>query len=433
MARDHGHGHDHDHGHGHGHAHGEAHHHARLDREPIGEGAGEGKILFFDAFSGMAGDMVVASLLDLGVPMDVVERAVATIPVQGFHMHRGEAHSSGIVATTFDVHVDAPQPERTFGEIDRMLEDGPLPDAVKKTARKIFKKLGEAEAQVHGMPLADVHFHEVGAVDSIVDIVGASAAIAWLGTEVVVSPLPMGHGFVNARHGVLPVPPPAVVECLRGVPTYGVDVEAELVTPTGAAIAASVAARYSRWPDMLPERTGWGAGQRKIEGRPNVLRAVLGKRAATDCAGDGVHVVIEANVDDMTGELAAHALSVLFAAGAIDAWATPIVMKKGRPALTLSAMAPVTNADDVRRAMLRETSSIGVRYATVGRVERPRRIMEVATRFGPIAVKVSEGPFGPPQIKPEFDACARAAAQAGVPVREVIAAAMAEAIGREPR
>jgi uncharacterized protein (TIGR00299 family) protein len=331
------------------------------------------------------------------------------------------------------VHVEDPQPERTYGEIDQMLADSSLSDAVKKTARRIFEKLGEAEARVHGMPLRDVHFHEVGAVDSIVDIVGAAAALAWLRAEVVVSPLPMGHGFVDARHGVLPVPPPAVVDCLRGVPTYGVDVEAELVTPTGAAIAASVAVRYSRWPDMVPERTGWGAGQRKIEGRPNVLRAVLGKRSVTDCAGDGVHVVIEANVDDMTGELAAHALSVILAAGAVDAWATPIIMKKGRPALTLSAIASATNADDVKRAMLRETSSIGVRYATVGRIERPRRMLEVSTRFGAIAVKVSEGPFGPAQIKPEFDACARAAERAGVPVREVIAEALAEAVRREPK
>jgi uncharacterized protein (DUF111 family) len=217
------------------------------------------------------------------------------------------------------------------------------------------------------------------------------------------------------------------------VPTYGVDVQAELVTPTGAAIAASLAARYSRWPDMMPERTGWGAGQRKIEGRPNVLRTVLGKPAATGCAGDGVHVVIEANVDDMTGELAAHALSELFAAGAVDAWAVPIIMKKGRPALTLSAIAPAPSADDVKRAMLRETSSIGVRYATVGRIERPRRVVEVATRFGEIPVKISEGPYGPPQIKPEFDACVRAAERAKVPVREVIAEAMAGAIGRESK
>jgi uncharacterized protein (DUF111 family) len=207
----HPHDHDHDHGHGHGHGHGKEHHHAHVEREPLDEGAGEGKLLFFDAFSGMAGDMVVASLLDLGVPMHAVESAVATLPVQGFHMHRAEAQSSGIVATTFDVHVDAPQPERTYAEIDRMLAESAMPDAVKKKARSIFLKLGEAEAQVHGAPLSDVHFHDVGAVDSIVDIVGAAAAIAWIGAEVVVSPLPMGHGFVTGRHGVMPVPPPAVV------------------------------------------------------------------------------------------------------------------------------------------------------------------------------------------------------------------------------
>jgi hypothetical protein len=371
--------------------------------------------------------MTIAALLDLGVPLLVIERAVAALPLEGFHLHRAHTHRSGIVATSFDVHVEAHQPERTYGEIDAMLAGAPLEPRTALLARKIFRRLAEAEAAVHRMPLMDVHFHEVGAVDAIVDITGAAAAISYLGAEVVCSPLPMGRGFVKARHGILPLPPPAVVECLHGVPTYGVELDAELVTPTGAAIVAAASSRFERWPTFAPERIGFGAGTRELPDRPNLLRVVLGTVAAPspEPGSASTHVVIEANVDDLTGELAAHAIEALFAAGALDAWATPITMKKGRPALTIAALAPVEAADRVASALLRETSSIGVRKTPVSRTERPRRLVRVETPFGSIPVKISEGPFGPPQIKPEFDACAAAARAHGVPVREVIAAALA--------
>lgn len=423
-------GHHHEQGQEHGHGHGEVHEHA--PRLPLlGEGDGAGKVLFFDAFSGVAGDMTIAALLDLGVPLLVVERAVAALPIEGFHLHRGHVHRSGIVATSFDVHVEGEQPERTYSEIDAMLQGSALDAAPRELARRIFRRLGEAEAAVHRMPLAEVHFHEVGAVDAIVDIVGASAAIAYLGATVVGSPLPMGHGFVKAQHGVLPLPAPAAVECLRGVPTYGVELDVELVTPTGAAIIATAAQRFERWPTFAPERVGFGAGHRKIPDQPNLLRVVLGTRpAVAEGAGSSAsHVIVEANVDDITGELAAHAVEALFAAGALDAWATPITMKKGRPALTISALAPAAHADAVGAALLAETTTIGVRRIPVTRTERPRRTTTVETKFGAISVKVSEGPFGPSQLKPEFDECAAAARIHGVPVREVVASALAAARG----
>jgi len=208
------------------------------------------------------------------------------------------------------------------------------------------------------------------------------------------------------------------------VPTYGVDVEAELVTPTGAAIVASVAERFERWPAMAPRRVGWGGGQRELAGRPNLLRVVLGQSEAAAPNAGASHSIVEANVDDMTGELAGHALNALLAAGALDAWATPITMKKGRPGLTLSALATGERVDAIAVTMLRETSSIGVRIAPVRRVERPRRVVEVATPFGVIPVKVSAGPYGPAVVKPEFDACVRLAERGGVTVREVMAAAL---------
>jgi uncharacterized protein (DUF111 family) len=241
----------------------------------------------------------------------------------------------------------------------------------------------------------------------------------------------MGKGFVNARHGTLPLPAPAVVDCLRNVPTYGVALDAELVTPTGAAIVATVAERYERWPSFAPERIGWGGGQRELPDRPNVLRAVLGSSGAAPSVES--HVIVEANVDDMTGELAGHAVTALLAAGALDAWAVPIVMKKGRPALLIAAIGTSEQADSLAATVLRETSSIGVRILPLRRVERPRRIVEVSTPYGPVPVKVSAGPFGPAVIKPEFDACVRVAAASNVTVREVIAAALDAAKSLPPQ
>jgi len=277
-----------------------------------------------------------------------------------------------------------------------------------------------------------VHFHEVGAVDSIVDVIGAAACFCYLGAEVVATPLPMGRGFVECRHGVLPLPAPATLLCLRGVPTRAAGIDAELVTPTGAAIVASVAKRFEDWPAMIVDHVGMGAGSRVLADRPNALRAVLGSALPPAAVEAETHVVLEANVDDLTGELAAHAIEALFRAGAVDAWATPISMKKGRPALTLSALAPRHVEARVVEALLAESTTIGLRRSLVGRVERPRRMIDVETRYGRIPVKVSEGPYGPPQVKPEFDACARAAASAGVPVRVVIAEALAVYGAPEP-
>jgi uncharacterized protein (TIGR00299 family) protein len=430
--------HDPDHAHPHppapdAHAHAHAHAHAEAPAvAPIARGAGAGHVLFLDAPSGLAGDMIIAALVDLGVPRSVISDALAALPVTGYHVHFGTRTRSGIVATSFDVHVEGAQPTRTYATIRAMLDGSRLPDGIKARAQRTFARLAAAEAKVHRMPLDEVHFHEVGAVDAIADVVGSAAAFDHLGAELVVSPLPMGRGFVKAAHGTLPLPPPAVVECLAGFATYDAGIEFELVTPTGAAIVATHASGSSRWPSMSPERVGWGAGTADLSDRPNLLRAVLGAPSTTaHHAHDdhATHAVLEANVDDATGELAAAWIEALIAAGALDAWATALTMKKGRPGLTISALAAVDRADAVAHAMLRETTTLGVRRYDVTRAERPRRMVEVQTPYGAIPVKVSEGPFGPPQVKPEFDACARAARQHGVPVRVVLQAAAAAAAG----
>jgi hypothetical protein len=268
----------------------------------------------------------------------------------------------------------------------------------------------------------------VGAVDAIVDIVGAAACFVHLGAEIACSPLPLGRGFVTCRHGVLPLPAPAAAVALAGVPTYAAGIEAELVTPTGAAIVATVAKRFVEWPAISAERIGWGAGSAALADRPNALRVVLGGDGRVpDEQAAATHVVVEANVDDMTGEAAGHAIASLLAGGALDAWACPVVMKKGRPGLVVSAIARRADADRIAELLLRETTSIGARFVPVRRLERPRTMHVVATRFGDIPVKVSGGPYGAPVIKPEFDACAAAAEGAGVPVRVVIEEALAVA------
>jgi uncharacterized protein (TIGR00299 family) protein len=422
-------GHEHDeHGaHGSEHVHQHEHEHGPAGSPELARAAGAGHVLFLDAPSGLAGDMIVAALVDLGVPRAVVVDALTCLPVTGYHVHFGTRVRSGIVACAFDVHVDDPQPPRTYGTIRAMLDTSRLLDGVKARAQRTFRRLAEAEAKVHRASLDDVHFHEVGGVDAIVDIVGSAAALEHIGAELVVSPLPMGRGFVKAAHGTLPLPPPAVVECLTGLRTYDAGIDFELVTPTGAAIVGAHAVSCERWPAMSPERVGWGAGTADLADRPNVLRAVLGVPDAThEHRQDehATHTVLEANVDDATGELAASWIESLLIAGAVDAWATPITMKKGRPALTLSALAPIARADAVAHAMLRETTSLGVRRHDVSRPERPRRVEQVDTPYGRIPVKIAEGPYGPPQLKPEFDACVAAARAHGVPVREVIRAAL---------
>ncbi len=368
--------------------------------------------------------MIIATLVDLGVPEGVIHAAVAKLPLRGFHLHFGTRVRSGIVATSFDVHVDGPQPERTYGSIRAMLDKADLPKGVRARAQATFKRLAESESKVHRMPLDDVHFHEVGAIDAIVDVVGSAAALDHLGARLVVSPLPMGHGRVKARHGILPLPPPAVVDCLRGFPTYDGGIAFELVTPTGAAIVGAHNEGSARWPSILPEHTGWGSGTADLADRPNLLRAVLGTETSA-AATTATHAVLEANIDDATGELLGACIETLLAEGALDAWATPIVMKKGRPAYLVGVIGPIALADRLSGILLRESTSLGVRRHDVTRIERPRRVEEVDTRYGPVPVKVAGGPFGPPSRKPEFDACLALARHHGVTVREVLEAALA--------
>jgi pyridinium-3,5-bisthiocarboxylic acid mononucleotide nickel chelatase len=420
-GHDHEHGHNHEHGHGHHEPHGHEHEHDKrhehgLATRTLEQGSGVGKVLYFDAPSGLAGDMTIAALVDMGVPSTAIENAIAALGLTGFHVHFGRVTRHAIVATTFEVHVDRQQPQRSYAQIRPLLAHLPAP--VRTRAESVFLRLAEAEARVHRCPVDDVHFHEVGAVDAICDIVGACAALAWLHVDtVLVSPLPMGRGYVQSAHGRIPLPAPAVLECLHGFPLTDGGLPFEFVTPTGAAIVGALGKPAPLFPSIAPVATGFGAGQKDLEDRPNLLRVVLGDASTPDV---DTCTLLETNLDDVSGELVAHCVEALLAAGALDAWAVPVTMKKGRPGVVLSALAKTEAAAQMTSLILRETTAIGVRKSVVSRTVRPRRMVGVETRFGVVPVKISEGDFGPQQAKPEFDVCKRLAQEAGVPVREVL-------------
>jgi uncharacterized protein (TIGR00299 family) protein len=403
-------------------------------------------LLYLDAGSGLAGDMLVATLVDLGVPQAAILEGLAGLAVTGYSTSFSRVFRASMRCTHFDVKLEAAQPSRDYRGIVALLNQcASLTEGARRLALAAFERLGRAEAEIHGTTLDRVHFHEVGAVDSIVDITAAAIGFDYLGAQVVCSPLPMGRGTTRSAHGVIPLPAPATVLCLAGAPTYDAGLSEEFVTPTGACLVATVAASFGGWPAFRPERVGLGAGTKEFSDRPNVLRAILGtaeaaptQQAASSTAVAGApsdalplvrragsHTLIETNIDDMSPEVAAFAVEKAFAGGALDVWTTPIGMKKGRPAILLSALARNDDVDAIVRVILSETSSIGVRLQTVDRVERPRRILTVETKYGPIEVKVAGGDGLPDQAAPEYESCRRAAEQHRIPIRRVYNAALA--------
>lgn len=384
---------------------------------------------WFHCFSGIAGDMALGSLVDAGADLAEVSSLVERLPVSGWTLTAEPVLRGGIAAT--QIHVRAPDDGvvRTYAHISGLVDEARLPARVRDRAQATFAALAEVEGRLHRRPTEQVHFHEVGGIDAIVDIVGTCAALEVLGIDqVFASAVATGTGMVRAAHGMIPNPAPAVVELLRGAPTYGREVQVELTTPTGAALLAANATSYGPLPAMTIAATGFGAGERDIDGLPNLTQIVIGApaRAGTDGfdeadrAGGQPVVLVEVNVDDATGETLAHTVEALFASGAQDAWITPIVMKKGRPAYTVSALADPALAPQVSRVLLAETGSLGVRGQTLHRWPRARAAEEVEVDGVLVRVKVSAG-----RLKVEHDDAARAARRSGQPLREVVARAEA--------
>jgi len=379
------------------------------------------KLLYLDCFAGISGDMLLGALLDLGVSEELLRRELAKLSLQGYRIQTRRVTRQHLAATKFDCIAEDQHDHRSYSDIVALISNSALSEDVKRRATNIFRALGEAEAKVHGIPLERVHFHEIGAVDSIVDIVGACVALEALGApEVQASPPPLGSGFVETAHGRFPVPAPATLELLKGIPTEPSSERGELVTPTGAALLAEFCRRIGPMPAMTAMKIGYGAGTRQLEKTPNVLRAVFG----VACNAEADHVaVLEANLDDMNPQCFGDVMERLFDDGALDVYLTAVQMKKNRPGTLLTVLCEPADADRLAELVLTHTTSFGVRIQQMRRRKLQRERVRVATPFGEIEVKI--GRLGGKVItrSPEYESCKQAAAAAEVPVREVQAAA----------
>jgi uncharacterized protein (TIGR00299 family) protein len=382
------------------------------------------RIAYFDCIAGISGDMALGSLVDAGADFDALRETLGRLPLEPFSLEREEVESFGLRATK--IHVDAPVAAviRTYSSIRTLLDQAELPADALRNAQRIFRRLAEAEAVVHRKEVELVTFHEVGGVDSIVDIVGTSLAISMLEIErVFASPVPTGFGMARTEHGALPIPGPAVVELLRGAPMYSRGVPVELVTPTGAAILSSLVEGYGDMPLMRVDSVGYGAGEQRLD-FPNVTRVIVGEeerapaagRASTPTEGD---LVLETNIDDLNPELYEYVLERLLAAGAQDAWLTPIVMKKSRPAVKISVLCASSAENDIRDVLFRETGTLGVRAMPVTKQALGREEIEVETRFGKVGVKIGYLDGRPVTVAPEFEDCVRVARAASIPAKDV--------------
>lgn len=377
-------------------------------------------LAWFHCFAGIAGDMAFGALVDAGADLQEVQTLLARLPIPGWEVHAEQTQRNGIGATAITVRATEDTVVRTYAHITALLEEARLPERVADRALATFTALATAEGRLHRRPIEQVHFHEVGGIDAIVDIVGVAAALEVLGVDrVTASPVTNGIGMIRTAHGLLPNPAPAVVELLAGAPTRGVDIPYELTTPTGAALLAALADEWGPLPAMTIVATGFGAGARELDDLPNLVQVVLGTAEEAEPAGQPL-VLLEANVDDVTGETLATAIAALLDAGAADAWVTPIVMKKGRPAHTVSALADPALAGPLAAVLQKETGTLGVRSVGVARWPSPRFEAEVEVQGFPVRVKV-----GPGRVKVEHDDALRAARRTGLPAREVVSRAEA--------
>lgn len=384
------------------------------------------RCLYFDCFSGAAGDMLLGALVDAGVDVEALRARLASLRLPGVTLAVAEVRRGGLRGCQVTVGVPPADGHghRHLPQILALIERAGLPPPVVERAGRIFRRLGEAEARVHGVPIEQVHFHEVGAADALVDIVGVCAAIDLLNVErVLCSPLPTGCGTVTCAHGVLPVPAPATAELLRGVPLAACDEPGELTTPTGAAILTTLAAGFGPPPAMRILNLGYGAGTRENGRRPNLLRVLVGELEPAPDLRDQV-VVLETQLDDATGQVVAHAAARLLEAGALDVFTVPIVMKKGRPGQLLTVLAAAESAPALEDLLFAETPTFGVRRHVCERHVLARAHEPVRTPYGPIRIKVGRRAERAVQAWPEYEDCAAAARVAGVTLREVQAAAL---------
>ncbi len=380
---------------------------------------------YFDCFSGISGDMSLGALLDLGVPLKWLNKTLAGIPLDGFQIKIAPVYRSGIRANQVEVLIEDHPHERNFAAIKSIIDKSPLSDTVKSTSISIFARLAEAEAGIHGCTPEEVHFHEVGGIDAMVDIIGTTLCLDYLGIDqVAASKIPLGKGFVTCEHGKLPVPAPATVAILRDVPVYGTDIAHELVTPTGAAIISGIARSFGSLPEMRIQQVGYGAGARELESRPNLLRILAGEALTQSLdAQAGLqtdHVwIVETCIDDMNPEVFGYVMDRLFEDGALDVYWIPVYMKKNRPGTMVQVLCHSRNRDAVTQRILSETTSIGVRYYEARRRLLGRDQFTLKSSFGKIGVKRIQDLSGNSRLVPEYEICKKIALKNDIPLRVV--------------
>lgn len=394
------------------------------------------KIAYFDCFSGISGDMTLGALVDAGCNLAEMEVHLRRLPVPGWKISSEKVVRRGFRATQVKVEASDPQRHRSLSDILQLIERAGLPLPIAERASRIFRRLGEAEALVHGVPIENVHFHEVGAVDAIVDIVGAATGFELLGIEeFYCSALNLGGGRVDTQHGNLPVPAPATAELLRGAPTYSSGIQRELVTPTGAAIVATVASRFGPQPEMTVAAIGLGAGSAELAEQPNVLRLFVGeaaarqlgatqKNAATDHAAlDEDILVLEANLDDMSPQVYGYFAERALEAGALDVFSIPVQMKKNRPGQLVTVLCKPADREKFSDMLFRETTTLGVRHSSVQRRALQRESVSVETSLGPIRMKIARLNGHILNAAPEYEDCQKVAAERAIPLKQVLAEA----------
>ena len=384
------------------------------------------KLAYFDCFSGISGDMTLGALVDAGCDAALLRSELAALEVPGWELSAEKVWKNGMAATYVRVRTEEQSKHRSLGAILEILEKSQLAAPVRQRSAAIFQKLGEAEARVHDVAIEKIHFHEVGALDAIVDIVGACIGFDALGIEkFACSPLNVGGGTAKMAHGVLPVPAPATANLLQGKPTYSNGVEKELVTPTGAAIVATLCDSFGPQPPMSVTAIGYGAGTADLPSQPNVVRIMIGESAEKVAAGfDDEIAVVEANLDDMNPQIYGHFLERALTAGALDVYTTPVQMKKNRPGTLLTVLCKPQDTNALMSLIFAETTTFGVRTYRAQRRTLPREFVNVATDYGDVRVKISRANGRILHVAPEYDDCRKLAVEKNVPLQRVISEAL---------
>jgi len=382
------------------------------------------KIAYFDCFSGISGDMTVSALLDAGLKIETLEKELKKLSLSGYRLEVNKVIKKGISATQFKVEIKEEGVERRFKDILDIFEKSKLDEEIKEEAKKIFLNIAQAESKIHQKDIDKIHFHEVGGLDCIIDITSTVIGIKKLGIkEVYSSALPLGKGFVECAHGVIPVPAPATLELLKDIPTYSGEIESEMVTPTGAAIVSTLAKGFGGRPLMRIEKTGYGAGEREFP-IPNLLRVSIGEKILKDeelkdgCVSDDA-ILVETNIDDMNPEYYDYIMDRLFSQGALDVFLTPIQMKKNRPAHMLSIIVYEQNLKEILEVLFSESTTLGVRIREIKRLKLAQRSFIAETRYGKIKVKVGIVKGIIKNVAPEYEDCKKMAKQHQVPLKEV--------------